>query len=151
MIIVKVDDSFTSQVDSASLQLAAQATLEYQEKFAEADLSIVITDNSQIQAMNLQFRGIDSPTDVLSFPADFLDPDTGQTYLGDVIISYPKCYAQAQSADHSVDQELTLLVIHGVLHLIGYDHNHIEGKKRMWSVQTDILKQLGYNGIRLAD
>lgn len=151
MIVVKVDDSFAPQVDSASVQLAAQSTLEYQEKFPEADLSIVITDNEQIQALNLQFRGIDSPTDVLSFPAEFIDPDTGKTYLGDVIISYPTCRAQARSANHSADHELTLLVVHGVLHLIGYDHTLSEETKRMWAAQAEILERLGYNDIIMAD
>jgi probable rRNA maturation factor len=151
MIVVKVDESFALLVDSASLQLAAQATLEHQEKSIEGDLSVVVTDDEHIQELNLQYRGIDSPTDVLSFPADFIDPDTGKTYLGDVIISYTKCQEQAQSANHSTEQELILLVIHGVLHLIGYDHIKSKDKEQMWSVQIEILKGLGYNGIMWTD
>jgi probable rRNA maturation factor len=151
MIIVKVDDSFASEVDTARLQLAAQETLDYQGKYSEADLSIVITDYKQVQALNQQFRRVDSSTDVLSFPADFIDPDTLKTYLGDVIISYPICLAQAQSANHPVDQELAILVVHGVLHLMGYDHINTKDKKQMWSLQADILKRLGYKDIKLPD
>lgn len=151
MIIVKVDDSFASNVDKAKLQLTAQATLNYQEKYSEADLSIVITDNEQIQALNQKFRGVDSSTDVLSFPADFVDPDTLNTYLGDVIISYPFCLEQAQSANHSVDHEIAILVVHGVLHLMGYDHIHTQDKKHMWSLQANILERLGYKDIKLPD
>jgi probable rRNA maturation factor len=111
----------------------------------------VITDNEQVQALNQQFRRVDSSTDVLSFPADFIDPDTLKTYLGDVIISYPICLAQAQSANHPVDQELAILVVHGVLHLMGYDHINTKDKKQMWSLQADILKRLGYKDIKLPD
>ncbi|MCK4724594.1 MAG: rRNA maturation RNAse YbeY, partial [Anaerolineales bacterium] len=67
-----VDDIFAPQVDSVNLKLAAQKTLELQNKSTEADLSIVIIDNEEMQALNLQYRGIDSSTDVLSFPADFV-------------------------------------------------------------------------------
>ncbi|MCJ7662408.1 MAG: rRNA maturation RNase YbeY [Anaerolineales bacterium] len=126
------------------MKFAAQNTLEFQNMSIETDLSIVITDNEQIQALNLQYRGIDSSTDVLSFPADFVDPDNKKTYLGDVIISYPKCLEQAQSANHSTNDELILLVVHGVLHLLGFDHIQNDDKKRMWSLQAVILKQLDY-------
>ena len=115
----------------------------------EADLSIVIIDNEQMQALNLHYRGIDSSTDVLSFPADFVDPDNEKTYLGDVIISYPKCLEQAQSANHSTSEELILLVVHGTLHLLGYDHIQYDEKKRMWSLQAEILEQLEYTDINL--
>ena len=149
MINVMVDDIFAPQVDSVNLKLAAQKTLELQNKSTEADLSIVIIDNEEMQALNLQYRGIDSSTDVLSFPADFVDPDNEKTYLGDVIISYPKCLEQAQSANHSANEELILLVVHGVLHLLGYDHNQDDEKKRMWSLQAEILEQLEYKDIKL--
>lgn len=151
MINVKVDDSFASEVDPSRLQLAAQVTLEHQEKYAEADLSIVITDDAQVQTLNQQFRGVNSSTDVLSFPADFVDPDTQKKYLGDVIISYPICIDQAKSMNHSVDQELAVLVVHGVLHLMGYDHIHSKDRKIMWALQAVILERLGYKEIKLPE
>jgi len=151
MINVKVDDSFASEVDPSRLQLAAQVTLEHQGKYAEADLSIVITDDAQVQTLNQHFRGLNSSTDVLSFPADFIDPDTQKKYLGDVIISYPICIDQAQSTNHSVDQELAVLVVHGVLHLMGYDHIHSKDRKIMWALQSDILERLGFKDTKLPD
>jgi len=149
MINVMVDDVFAPQVDSVNLKHAAQKTLELQNRSIETDLSIVIIDDEQMQSLNLHYRGIDSSTDVLSFPADFVDPDNEKTYLGDVIISYPKCLEQAQSANHSTNEELILLVVHGTLHLLGYDHIQYDEKKRMWSLQAEILEQLEYTDINL--
>jgi len=149
MINVMVDEEFAPQVDSVNLKHAAQKTLELQNKSIETDLSIVIIDDEQMHALNLHYRGIDSSTDVLSFPADFVDPDNEKTYLGDVIISYPKCLEQAQSANHSTNKELTLLVVHGVLHLLGYDHIQYDEKKRMWSLQAEILEQLEFTNLNL--
>ena len=149
MINVMVDDVFAPQVDSVNLKHAAQKTLELQNRSIETDLSIVIIDDEQMQSLNLHYRGIDSSTDVLSFPADFVDPDNEKTYLGDVIISYPKCLEQAQSANHSTNEEIILLVVHGTLHLLGYDHIQYDEKKRMWSLQAEILEQLEYTDINL--
>ena len=151
MIIVKVEDAFASQVNDAKLELAAQTTLEHLKTSPEADLSIVVTGNDKIQALNWQYRGIDSATDVLSFPAGFTDPDTENIYLGDVIISFQKCQSQAHSANHPVNQELNLLVVHGVLHLLGHDHNQADEKQRMWSAQEEILKRLGYGDLSVPD
>ncbi len=149
MINVMVDDIFAPQVDSVNLEIAAQKTLELHHNPIEADLSIVIVDNEQMQALNLQYRSTDATTDVLSFPADFVDPDNEKPYLGDVIISFPKCYEQAKSANLSPNEELVLLVVHGVLHLLGYDHIKEHEKRSMWSIQAEILDQLGYRDISL--
>jgi probable rRNA maturation factor len=149
MINVMVDELFEPQVDSVNLKLAAQKTLEMHHELIEADLSVVILDNEQMQALNLQYRGADVTTDVLSFPADFVDPENEKPYLGDVVISFPKCCEQAQSANLSTDEELILLVVHGVLHLLGYDHIKEHEKTHMWSLQAKILDQLGYTDINL--
>jgi probable rRNA maturation factor len=87
---------------------------------------------------------------VLSFPAGETDPDTGEYYLGDVVISFPRAQAQAQERGHSTAEELDLLVVHGVLHLLGYDHADVEERDRMWAVQQQVLNQLGRE-IKLAD
>jgi probable rRNA maturation factor len=109
----------------------------------EGDVSIVFCDNAYIQALNAQFRGIDRPTDVLSFPAEETDPDSGVRYLGDVIISYPQACAQAKEAGNLVNSEISMLVIHGILHLLGYDHQTPEEKAEMWKLQTETLNSLG--------
>jgi len=108
-----------------------------------SDLSIVITGVDQLQELNRQFLGIDAPTDVLSFPADEDDPDSGMRYLGDVLISYPRAAAQANSGGHPLQDELQLLVVHGVLHLLGYDHAEPAERARMWEVQAQALESLG--------
>ena len=85
---------------------------------------------------------IDAPTDVLSFPSDEIDPDTGFRYIGDIIISYPRAAEQANASGHAVTAELELLIVHAVLHLLGYDHADPVGKDKMWSSQASILTKL---------
>ena len=109
----------------------------------DADLSIVITGDEDVRILNQRFLGIDAPTDVLSFPAGEIDPETGRGYLGDVIISLSRAVDQAVQRGHSTEAELQVLVVHGVLHLLGYDHATSAEKNRMWSIQGKILAALG--------
>ena len=83
---------------TALLERAARATLIHQKRSADADLSIVLTDDKRLQKLNRDYLGIDAPTDVLSFPASESDPETGSPYLGDILISIPRAKAQAQAA-----------------------------------------------------
>ncbi len=99
--------------------------------------------DEDVRILNQRFLGIDAPTDVLSFPAGDTDPETGRGYLGDVIISMPWAVDQAVQRGHSTEAELQVLVVHGVLHLLGYDHATSAEKKRMWSIQGKILTGLG--------
>jgi probable rRNA maturation factor len=114
---------------------------------ARGDVTILLTDDSQLHELNQQYLGVDAPTDVLSFPSGETDPDTGEAYLGDVIISIPRAKAQATAAGHKLEAEVQLLVIHGVLHLLGYDHAEAEGRARMWAAQDRALNDLGLAGI----
>jgi probable rRNA maturation factor len=134
-------DSYASG-QAALLEAAANRTLLRAYPGGAADVTIVLTDDEQVRALNRQYLGIDAPTDVLSFPTDEIDPDSGELYLGDVIISYPQAAAQAEAAGHSVEAELQLLVVHGVLHLLGYDHAEQAEQAAMWAVQTEILSSL---------
>jgi probable rRNA maturation factor len=143
MINIIIADDFLENVEEALLVETARAALNNQQIQPGADLSIVIDDNDALRDLNLQFRSIDSPTDVLSFPSGEVDPETGNLYLGDIIISYPKAKAQAEAANHSVDCELRLLVVHGVLHLLGFDHATPEEQKEMWVIQNAILVPFG--------
>lgn len=142
-INLDVSSGFCSPDEIQSLREAAEATLRHESVSGHAVVSIVISDNDDIQALNRQFRHIDAPTDVLAFPAEFSDPESGVPYLGDVIISYPRAQAQAAARGHAVDAELQLLTVHGILHLLGYDHAEPGQKLRMWATQADILDQLG--------
>ena len=124
------------------LERAARAALDSSE-VPEADLTIALVDNDRIQGLNRDFLGHDEPTDVLSFPADEPDPDTGRRYLGDVVISSVRAAEQALERGHPVEAEMQLLVVHGVLHLLGHDHAEAAEKERMWSIQTVLLERLG--------
>jgi probable rRNA maturation factor len=98
-----------------------------------------------MQQLNQDFRGENKPTDVLSFPAG--DPVPGFKekfpYLGDIAISVPVARSQAETSGHSLTAELQLLAIHGLLHLLGYDHVLPDDKVRMWSAQSKMLNLLG--------
>ena len=116
---------------------------------ASSDITIVLTDDAQLHELNRDYLGVDAPTDVLSFPASELDPETGSTYLGDILISIPRATQQAQAAGHPIEAEVQLLVVHGVLHLLGYDHAEAQEKARMWAEQAKVLERLGLGHIKI--
>lgn len=133
------------------LEHAARATLEYESKDPDADLSIVLTDDKKLRGLNRDYLGIDSPTDVLSFPASESDPETGARYLGDILISVPRAAKQAKAAGHDIQAEVQLLVVHGILHLLGHDHAQAEEKTRMWAAQAGVLERLGLGHIKVRE
>jgi probable rRNA maturation factor len=151
MIFVELSESLQdSGVQAADeLQRAALTALEQQAAPEDADVTVLLTDNALVQDLNRQYLGIDAPTDVLSFPSGETDPDTGHIYLGDVIIAYPQAAAQAEAAGHAVEAELQLLAVHGVLHLLGFDHAEPQEKAEMWSAQSEILNRLGIGHIKI--
>jgi probable rRNA maturation factor len=128
---------------------AAQRAIPLQ--FGQDDLTIVLTDDQHLHELNLEYLGVDSPTDVLSFPSSERDPQTGARYLGDVLISVPRAEIQARSAGHPLESEVQLLVVHGVLHLLGYDHAEPGEKSAMWKLQTEILQALGLGEIQIRE
>ncbi|MDX9865343.1 MAG: rRNA maturation RNase YbeY [Anaerolineaceae bacterium] len=123
------------------LEETAKIVLQHQNISPRSDLSIVIDTNEKLRELNQQFRNIDAPTDILSFPSGEIDPETGHVYLGDIIISWEK--VQAQAIQQSVECEMRLMVVHGVLHLLGYDHATDSEQKEMWAVQNQILEPFG--------
>ena len=124
----------------------------------EAEVNLLLTQDPQIHEMNLEFRGIDRATDVLSFPMidypvpgefDFLedcedcfDPESGELTLGDIVISKDKVLKQAEEFGHSVRREYAFLIAHSVLHLTGYDHMEEEERKVMEQKQKEIMERL---------
>lgn len=124
----------------------------------EAEVNLLLTMNPQIHEMNMNFRGIDRATDVLSFPMidyeeagnfDFLedsveafDPESGELVLGDIVISKEKVLSQAEEYGHSPRREYAFLIAHSVLHLCGYDHIEEEDRIVMEQKQREILEQL---------
>jgi len=133
------------------LERAAEAALAHASQSLESELSIILTNDARLQELNLNYLGIDAPTDVLSFPASETDPETGARYIGDILISVPRAQAQANAAGHPLEAEVQLLVVHGVLHLLGHDHAQAEEKARMWQAQAEVLERLGLGHIQIRE
>jgi len=114
-----------------------------------AALTLLLTDDTRMRQLNQDFRGMYKSTDVLSFPAGDPLPTIRDMipYLGDIAISLPVAKNQARASGHALIDELQLLVVHGVLHLLGYDHVLPEDKLLMWSAQKEMLILLGLQGI----
>lgn len=116
---------------------------------------ITLTDNESIREINMEHRGIDKPTDVLSFPLveyvdgkpdiqpGDIDPDTNRVSLGDIIISAEKAKEQSESYGHSIEREFAFLAVHGMLHLLGYDHESEHDEKIMFKKQDEVLNEMG--------
>jgi probable rRNA maturation factor len=153
-IEVQSDSEYEDRASGDPLRRAVSATLEYVRQDEPCEVAVVVTGDETLQELNSRFLGMDRPTDVLAFPNDSRGPFVGAAgqprYLGDVVVSLPRAEAQATEAAHSVEAELQLLVVHGVLHLLGYDDQTDEDRSVMWSAQSEILKGLGVE-IRLPE
>ena len=113
----------------------------------DVNLSVVLADNRRLRKLNRDYLGVDAPTDVLSFPASESDPESDARYIGDILISVPYATKGAKQAGNSLEAELQLLVVHGVLHLLGHDHAKPKEKAKMWKAQAEILKSLGLGDV----
>ncbi len=110
----------------------------------DASFSVIIVDNDKIHEINREYRGIDRPTDVISFALEENEEyEIKERLLGDIYISIDKVYEQAKEYNHSVKRELFFLVTHGFLHLLGYDHMNKEDEEKMFSLQEEILDSYG--------
>lgn len=113
-----------------------------------AEWSLTFVDDTAIQTFNREYRGYDRPTDVLSFSQlegdDFPMAEDGPRVLGDVVISVERAQSQAAERGHEFEAEMALLITHGVLHLLGEDHDTPERKAQMWGRQQQVLDELGY-------
>ena len=134
-------------------------TLDFEDCPYEVQVNIILTNNEEIHQINLEHRGVDAPTDVLSFPMieyaypsdftvleaesmDSFDPDTGELILGDIVISVDKVIEQAEKYNHEVKREYAFLIAHSMLHLFGYDHMEELERETMEHKQEEILKRL---------
>lgn len=140
---VQTAPHFAKKVDVELLRRVAAGALHREGVEGEVALSVAITDDEAVRGLNQRFRDVDAPTDVLAFGSgeenDFVTAPGEPAYLGDVIISYPRAVAQAEEQGHSVDRELALLTVHGVLHLLGYDDVDEVERTEMWVRQNEIL------------
>ncbi len=138
-----------------------EEALDFVECPYDAEVNVLFTDNEGIRQINVDMRGIDSPTDVLSFPMcdfetpgefdrleetpeEYFNPDTGELMLGDIVISVDKVREQAEKYGHSETRELAFLVAHSMLHLSGYDHMEDAERLEMEAMQSEILERRGY-------
>ncbi len=138
-----------------TLKKCMEKTLEFETFDEDAEISLTFTNNSGIQEQNRAVRGIDRPTDVLSFPLldfeadgsiEICDEDLsdGAIVLGDILISMEKAVQQSEEYGHSLKRELCFLTVHSMLHLLGYDHERsLEEETLMFKKQDEILNQLG--------
>lgn len=127
-------------VDEARLIEAAAMVFQQHDEDPDTGMTIVIDDNEAITKLNRQFRQVDSPTDVLSFPVEEIALDEDEPpYIGDLVIAYPYAAAQAEREGHDVGESFALLVVHGTLHLLGYDHDTPENRAEMWAAQEEAL------------
>ena len=126
------------------IRRCCHAVLEEEGFEDNAEVSVRFVDNDTIHELNKQFRNIDRPTDVLSFPLGEdgeydTDLSTGAKLLGDIVISIPKAMEQAQEYNHSLQREIGFLTVHSMLHLLGYDHAEPEEHKEMFGLQDELL------------
>ena len=118
----------------------------------KTQVGLLIVSDEAIQELNSDYRGVDSPTDVLSFPllepgqpvteAD-IDHDTGEVLLGDIVISLPAAERQAEDYGHSLQRETAYLAVHGALHLLGHDHEDEQAREAMRRIEESVLKSIG--------
>ena len=145
-INVLVDEGFEGCPEVGWLRSVAEQTLLVQGVSSDVELGLVITSQERVQELNKSYREKDEPTDVLAFymtSVDFIEPPDGMRHLGEVIISYPQAVLQAKEQRHSIKKELAVLIVHGVLHLLGYDHEEPGQERQMRGREADILSQIG--------
>lgn len=132
---------FTSDLEKL-IETVIEKAFEY-ENVEPRNVSVLICDNDEIKKLNGQFRDIDSPTDVLSFPMYDEDGELDPDELGDIVISLERAAAQAEEFGHSLRREVAFLTAHSMLHLFGYDHIDDSEREKMFEKQEEILAQLG--------
>ncbi len=141
MVTVQINTRISPLIDEAFIYHVASTTLDIL-GYEFNDVSVVLDNDEKIRSLNKTYRNLDEPTDVLSFASDEIDLDTGSRYLGDVVISFPRAKAQAVEQGHSIKKEMATLIVHGILHLAGYDHSNSKEEKKLLTLQNEILDEL---------
>jgi len=151
-ISISIEPTLKVSLDENWLQKIATETLKTEGITSSVEIGLVVTDSKTIQKLNKTYRGYDKSTDVLAFHMTpttnqkpeqlFISPPDGIYHLGEVVISYPQAVKQAQQQSHSIERELALLIVHGVLHLLGYDHELARDSRKMRAKENEILEKL---------
>jgi probable rRNA maturation factor len=152
---IQIEKPFTGLVSRDWLRKAVILTFYHAGMNKAVELGLVIASDDSVHSLNLKYRDVDRTTDVLAFAfaevsanksRPFAVPPDNIIHLGEVIISYPQAKRQAAHQKHSLDEELALLVAHGVLHLMGYDHERPEDAKRMQALEAEVLNNIKSTG-----
>ncbi len=130
------------------IKAAVYAALDFEDFTADCEVSVTLTDNERIHRLNREYRQVDRPTDVLSFPLCDWEEEDGQAFgpmaLGDIVLSLEKAKEQAEAYGHSYEREVAFLTVHSMLHLLGYDHETSEeDEKEMFARQNAIMDLMG--------
>jgi len=152
-IDVLIGEGFEGYLEEDWLRSIAKRVLIAQEVNSETELGLVIASQERIQQLNRDYLGHDRPTDVIAFSLlpessvgedlpSFVPPPDGVSHLGEVIISYPQAVVQAEEQGHSIKREITILIIHGILHLLGYEDEKPELKRQMEAREQEILSYI---------
>lgn len=141
---IELNNESTVAVDELALQRLARFALAFLYVHADAELAILLVDEGAMEQLHLQWMDEPGPTDVLSFPMDELRPGTEDAVtpaglLGDIVLCPQVAIGQAETAGHSILDELLLLTTHGILHLLGFDHAEPDEEKEMFGIQREIL------------
>lgn len=150
-VSIKIDRAFKAKIKATWVEKIVKRILIMACIDGIVELSIVFTDNEKIQDLNKRYRNMDNPTDVLAFQMHsddqngkiaFITPPDNIHHLGEVVISYPQAVRQARDYGHDITHEVKILLIHGILHLLGYDHRLSAEEEIMRSKETEILEKL---------
>jgi probable rRNA maturation factor len=153
-IDMHVDDEFRTWVNKCRVRKIVRQVLKAEQVAPPYEVSLVFTNSDEVRQLNRHYRGVDQPTDVLAFymhqqsghqqsgsDSSFTLPPDGVTHLGEVIVSCPQALVQAREQGHSAQRELALLVIHGVLHLLGHDHEEAREARKMRAREKELLEK----------
>lgn len=137
---VRVQDAPVQVTSTAFVERVLSAAASHIQVSGEVSVSFV--DDEEIHVLNQTYRQVDRPTDVLSFPMDDQD-SIDPPMLGDIVVSLPTAFRQAEEYGHSLEREVGFLLVHGFLHLNGYDHNTPSDEQEMFSLQDEVLADIG--------
>jgi probable rRNA maturation factor len=148
-IDIHTEGEFRAFVEERWVRKIVRQVLKAEQVASPYEVSLVFTNADRVKQLNRDYRGVNEPTDVLAFhmlperqsDSSFALPPDGVTRLGEVIVSYPQALAQAKERGHSLERELALLVIHGILHLLGYDHEESREAKKMREREKELLEK----------
>ncbi|MEM5775995.1 MAG: rRNA maturation RNase YbeY [Anaerolineaceae bacterium] len=138
MIHLMIQDRFAKEYPQELLIQTCEHALKFLGE-QDTDITLVVDGDAFIQDLNRQYRGLDTATDVLSFEMGYTDPETNRKYLGDIILSADTIARNAAQNQVSITEETRLLIVHGILHLLGYDHATEQEQKVMWQKQAEVI------------